>query len=76
MEINVLVENNGRESDMAGVPFGEDAPATFAKEVKSNGVQVPGLGWQIGEETHREIEALENSTRVAQQRSGMIFLLD
>ena len=61
---------------MADVPFGEDAPATFAKEVRSNGERVPGLGWEISQETYREIEDLETSTRIAQQRSGMVFPLD
>lgn len=55
--------------------FGEPAPRNFNQEVVSDGQSIPGLGWKISEATRREIEALENNIRTAQQRGGT-FRLD
>lgn len=55
--------------------FGEPAPRNFVEEVVSDGRSVPGLGWKISEATQRELEALENNIRTAEQRSGT-FRLD
>jgi hypothetical protein len=55
--------------------FGEAAPRNFNGEVVSDGDAVPGLGWQISEDTQRALEAMEENIRTSEQRSGA-FRLD
>jgi hypothetical protein len=55
--------------------FGEAVPRNFDGEVVSDGDAVPGLGWQISEDTQRALQAMEENIRTSEQRSGA-FRLD
>ena len=54
--------------------FGEPLQMDHAEEVTSDNGTAPGLGWEISEETYREIEEVEANIRSADARSlAVIF---
>lgn len=54
--------------------FGESVPKIATKEIIGDGQSVPGLGWEVSEETRREIEKIEENIRTAEKTSGMLLM--
>ena len=52
--------------------FGKPPQRPRLREVLSTEGDKPGLGWEVGEKTHREIEEIEANSRAAEQQSGSI----
>ena len=50
--------------------FGKTLERPTIDEVTSSEGNIPGLGWEVTDETKREIEEIESNIRDAEQRSG------
>jgi hypothetical protein len=53
--------------------FGEPVQVNFEKETPAVNHQKPDLKWEIGEETRRRLDELEENSRLAEHRLGMFL---
>jgi hypothetical protein len=54
--------------------FGQQVPELTSKEITSDHNDAPGLGWEVSDETLREIEEIEQNIRWAEQNSGYLLM--
>lgn len=59
---------------MANKRLGEPVPHFPTREVASSDPNIPRVEWEVSDETHREIQKIEENIRTAEHKIGALIV--